>query len=82
MNAAAEVIIAVRELRTQFGATVIHDGLDLDIRRGEIVALVGGSGSGKTTLLRAIIMLLKPVAGSIPVSYTHLDVYKRQVWNG
>ena len=65
MNAAAEVIIAVRELRTQFDATVIHDGLDLDIRRGEIVALVGGSGSGKTTLLRAIIMLLKPVAGSI-----------------
>ena len=61
----ADTVIAVRELRIQFGATVIHENLDLDIRRGEVVALVGGSGSGKTTLLRAIIMLLKPAAGSI-----------------
>lgn len=61
----ADVVIAVRGLRTRFGATVIHENLDLDIRRGEIVALVGGSGSGKTTLLRAIIMLLQPVTGSI-----------------
>ena len=59
------IVIAVRGLRTQFGTTVIHENLDLDIRRGEIVALVGGSGSGKTTLLRAIIMLLRPAAGSI-----------------
>jgi len=65
VNVATEVVIAVRALRTQFDATVIHKNLDLDIRRGEIVALVGGSGSGKTTLLRAIIMLLRPVAGSI-----------------
>ena len=61
----ADTVIAVRGLRTQFGATVIHENLDLAIRRGEVVALVGGSGSGKTTLLRAIIMLLKPAAGSI-----------------
>ncbi|HRZ23536.1 MAG TPA: ATP-binding cassette domain-containing protein, partial [Candidatus Contendobacter sp.] len=61
----ADVVITVCGLRTQFGATVIHENLDLDIWRGEIVALVGGSGSGKTTLLRAIIMLLQPAAGSI-----------------
>jgi phospholipid/cholesterol/gamma-HCH transport system ATP-binding protein len=58
-------VIAVRGLRTQFGPEIIHDNLDFDVDRGEIVALVGGSGSGKTTLLRAIIMLLKPTAGSI-----------------
>jgi phospholipid/cholesterol/gamma-HCH transport system ATP-binding protein len=62
---AASSIIEVRGLRTQFGSEVIHDALDFAVRRGEIVALVGGSGSGKTTLLRAIIMLLQPTAGSI-----------------
>jgi phospholipid/cholesterol/gamma-HCH transport system ATP-binding protein len=68
MNASVDPelpVIAVRGLRTQFGAEIIHDALDFEVRRGEIIALVGGSGSGKTTLLRAIIMLLKPTAGSI-----------------
>lgn len=60
-----DIVIAVRDLRAQFGAEVILDHLDLEVRRGEVVALVGGSGSGKTTLLRAIIMLLRPTAGSI-----------------
>ena len=61
----AEKVIEIRGLRTRFGETIIHDNLDLDISRGEVVALVGGSGSGKTTLVRAVIMLLKPAAGSI-----------------
>lgn len=59
------LVIEVRGLRTQFGAAVIHEDLDLSVRRGEVVALVGGSGSGKTTLLREIIMLAAPAAGSI-----------------
>ena len=62
---AEPLIIVVRDLVTGFGPVIIHENLDLDIRRGEVVALVGGSGSGKTTLLRAIIMLLRPLAGSI-----------------
>ena len=61
----AEKVIEIRGLHTRFGETIIHDNLDLDISRGEVVALVGGSGSGKTTLVRAVIMLLKPAAGSI-----------------
>jgi len=40
-------VIKVRGLVTRFGTNVIHDQLDLDVRRGEILAIVGGSGSGK-----------------------------------
>jgi phospholipid/cholesterol/gamma-HCH transport system ATP-binding protein len=54
---AEEFIIRVRDLRTQFGATVIHDRLDLDVRRGEVMGVVGGSGSGKSVLLRTIVGL-------------------------
>lgn len=61
----ASIVVEIRGLRTGFGSVLIHENLSLDIRRGEVVALVGGSGSGKTTLLRAIIMLLQPMAGSI-----------------
>jgi len=60
-----EVIISIRGLRTVFDARVIHDGIDLDIYRGEVLALVGGSGSGKSTLLREMIMLQTPDAGTV-----------------
>lgn len=60
-------IIEVRGLRTQFGSHVVHDNLDLDVRRGEILGVVGGSGTGKSVLLRAIIGLVQPTAGTIRV---------------
>lgn len=58
-------VIEVRGLRNQFGSQVVHDNLDLDIWRGEIVGVVGGSGSGKSVLLRSIIGLNRPAAGSV-----------------
>jgi phospholipid/cholesterol/gamma-HCH transport system ATP-binding protein len=61
---AADTIIEVRGLRTAFGRQVVHDGLDLDVRRGEILGVVGGSGSGKSVLLRTIIGLRRPDGGS------------------
>lgn len=64
---AADVAIRVRGLRTQFGRQVIHDGLDLDVRHGEVLGVVGGSGSGKSVLLKAIIGLIRPAAGVIEV---------------
>ena len=64
---ARETIIEVRGLRNQFGAQVVHENLDLDVYRGEILGVVGGSGSGKSVLLRSIIGLNRPAAGSVKV---------------
>ena len=61
----AETVIEVRGLRNQFGRHVVHEGLDLDVYRGEILGVVGGSGTGKSVLLRAITGLLRPAAGTI-----------------
>ena len=60
-------IIRVRGLVTRFGTAVVHDGLDLDVKRGEIIGVVGGSGTGKSVLLRSIVGLLKPAEGRIDV---------------
>ncbi|ODP39752.1 ABC transporter ATP-binding protein [Sphingomonas turrisvirgatae] len=62
-----DAVIRVRALRNSFGEQVIHDGLDLDVRRGEIIGVVGGSGTGKSVLMRSIIGLQVPDEGSIEV---------------
>ncbi len=62
-----EPVIRVRSLTTRFGAHVVHEDLDLDVLRGEVLGVVGGSGTGKSVLLRAIVGLLRPVAGSVEV---------------
>ncbi len=69
-NQAAEgevPVIRVRGLCTRFAAQIVYDNLDLEVRRGEVLGVVGGSGSGKSVLLRTIIGLLKPVQGTIEV---------------
>ena len=63
----SDPVIRVRGLRNQFGSQVIHDDLDLDVERGEILGVVGGSGSGKSVLMRAILNLRPPQAGRIDV---------------
>lgn len=60
-------IIEVKDLRTVFDDRVVHDGLNLNIKKGEIYAIMGTSGAGKTTLLREMLMLLEPQSGSIKV---------------
>jgi phospholipid/cholesterol/gamma-HCH transport system ATP-binding protein len=62
-----EAIIRIRDLRNQFGSQVVHDNLDFDIFRGEVVGLVGGSGTGKSVLMRTIIGLNQARKGSIEV---------------
>ena len=60
-------VIRVRGLRNRFGDQIVHEDLDLDVRRGEILGVVGGSGSGKSVLMRSIIGLREPDAGTIEV---------------
>lgn len=72
-EAEREVMIRVRGLRTQFGAQVVHDDLDLDVFRGEILGVVGGSGTGKSVLMRTIIGLNRQRAGRIEVLGQDLD---------
>lgn len=64
-NVAPELVIEVEGLRTQFGDHVIHDNLDIAVRRNEIIGVVGGSGTGKSVLMRAIIGLKRPTAGAV-----------------
>ncbi|MFC4724067.1 ABC transporter ATP-binding protein [Glycocaulis abyssi] len=58
-------VIEVRGLVTRFGSHTVHDGVDLEVRRGEVMGIVGGSGSGKSVLLHAILGLKKPDGGEI-----------------
>ncbi|WP_228126656.1 ABC transporter ATP-binding protein [Candidatus Viadribacter manganicus] len=60
-----EIAIRVRGLVTRFGTQTVHDGLDLDVRRGEILGVVGPSGTGKSVLLREVVGLDAPTAGEI-----------------
>ncbi|QIL21498.1 ABC transporter ATP-binding protein [Thermomonas sp. HDW16] len=60
-------IIRVRGLVNRFGDQLVHDGIDLDVRRGEIFGVVGGSGTGKSVLMRSILGLRTPNAGEVEV---------------
>jgi sulfonate transport system ATP-binding protein len=74
--AANEPTVKVRGLRRSYGDRVVLDELDLDIRRGEFVALVGRSGGGKTTLLRSLDGLDPPQAGSVTVPAARAVVFQ------
>ncbi len=64
---AAENIIEVQGLGNKFGNQIVHENLALNIRRGEVLAIIGGSGTGKSVLLRSIIGLQKPSSGELKV---------------
>jgi phospholipid/cholesterol/gamma-HCH transport system ATP-binding protein len=67
MSAEAQTVVEVEGLVSRFGDHVVHDGLDLTVRRGEVMGVVGGSGSGKTVLLRTLIGLKIPDGGKVTV---------------
>lgn len=68
-----DIAISIRGLVNAFGSQVVHQELDLDVRRGEILGVVGGSGTGKSVLMRAILGLRRQQAGRIEVFGLDLD---------
>jgi phospholipid/cholesterol/gamma-HCH transport system ATP-binding protein len=68
-----DAIIRVRGVSVRFGARMVLDGLDLDIRRGEILGFVGASGAGKSMLMRTIIGLVPKAGGTVEVFGTDMD---------
>jgi phospholipid/cholesterol/gamma-HCH transport system ATP-binding protein len=65
-------VLHVESLVSRFGAQVVHAGVSFSVRRGEVVALIGGSGSGKSVLLKEIIGLLRPTSGRIELLGTEV----------
>ena len=60
-----DIVVQTESIVTRFGGDVVHDGVSFAIRRGEVVALIGGSGTGKSVLLKEMIGLLRPSAGRV-----------------
>ncbi len=66
------VPLRIEGLVTRFGTRVIHDHLDLEMRRGEVLGVVGGSGTGKSVLLRSIVGLIRPAEGRVDLLGTRM----------
>lgn len=69
----SDAIIEIVGLKNKLGEQWIHTDVNLEVKKGEILAIIGGSGSGKTTILRSILMLLRPTAGTIRVFGQNID---------
>lgn len=65
--------VEIRNLKKSYGETAVLKNINLSVKRGGVVALIGPSGSGKSTLLRCINLLVKPDGGTIKVGNTEFD---------
>jgi phospholipid/cholesterol/gamma-HCH transport system ATP-binding protein len=75
-------VLAVDSIVTRFGPDVVHDGVSFSVRRGEVVALIGGSGTGKSVLVKEMIGLLRPNAGTVSLFGTDVWNASREELNG
>ena len=72
-------MIEVKGLVKNYGSLRAVDGVSFSVKRGDILGFLGPNGAGKSTTMKMITGYVRPDAGTAPVSYTHLDVYKRQL---
>jgi phospholipid/cholesterol/gamma-HCH transport system ATP-binding protein len=72
MNQSADIVVDVKGVVNRFGRQLVHDGLDMQVRRGEVFGILGGSGSGKSVLLRTILGLRRPQGGQVLVEGTDM----------
>lgn len=75
-----ETAVSLKGITNRFGSQVVHQNLDLEIRRGEVLGLIGGSGSGKSVLLRTIIGLQKQAEGEVSVMGINLTKGTQEDW--
>ncbi|MET3464189.1 amino acid ABC transporter ATP-binding protein [Variovorax atrisoli] len=71
-------LVALGGVHLRFGANEVLKGIDLEVRRGEAVSIIGPSGSGKSTILRCITGLLRPQSGSIRVGDTQVEALRSE----
>jgi phospholipid/cholesterol/gamma-HCH transport system ATP-binding protein len=71
------VVISCRGIVNRFGTQVVHDGVDMEVRAGEIFGIVGGSGTGKSVLLRTLLGLQRPTAGTVEIEGRELTGLSR-----
>lgn len=77
----AEPMISLCKLNITFGENVVIDDIDLEVRTGETLAILGPSGSGKSTILRAMIGLLQPTAGAVFIKGEQTNKLDEDGWN-
>ena len=77
----AEAVISLRQLNITFGTHTVLDNIDLDVYRGETLAILGPSGTGKSTVLRSMIGLLEPNGGKIYIQGEDVSELDEDGWN-
>lgn len=77
----AEAVISLRQLNITFGTHTVLDNIDLDVYKGETLAVLGPSGTGKSTVLRSMIGLLEPNGGQIFIQGEDISGLDEDGWN-
>ena len=76
-----EVMISLRQLTMAFGSKVVLDELDIDVYKGETLAVIGPSGSGKSTVIKVLTGLLAPTSGSVQIEGQETSGFDDDAWD-